>query len=48
LKALCQEAALVAMARATDGHDGPAAVTHDDFEEGLRRLRQGSTALSAL
>jgi SpoVK/Ycf46/Vps4 family AAA+-type ATPase len=51
LKSLCQEAALAAMARAgpspgTDGEAG-AAVTHEDFEEALRRLRTGSLAESA-
>jgi transitional endoplasmic reticulum ATPase len=45
LKALCQEAALVAMARTTprderqDEAEAPAAVTHEDFEEALSRLR---------
>jgi transitional endoplasmic reticulum ATPase len=48
LKALCQEAALAAMARSTAGDGEPAAaVTHEDFEEGLRRLRAGSLAESA-
>ena len=54
LKALCQEAALAAMARARPaGHDGErdgeaaSAVTHEDFEEALRRLRQGSLAETA-
>jgi hypothetical protein len=47
LKALCQEAALAAMARATGASDPGAAVTHEDFEEGLRRLRSGSFAESA-
>jgi transitional endoplasmic reticulum ATPase len=53
LKALCQEAALAAMARATtargNGRDAePAsAVTHEDFEEALERLRAGSVAETA-
>jgi transitional endoplasmic reticulum ATPase len=44
LKALCQESALVAMARTTpryersDEAEAPAAVTHEDFEEALSRL----------
>jgi ATP-dependent 26S proteasome regulatory subunit len=38
LKALTQEAALAAMARESEG------VTHEDFEEGLRRLRAGAPA----
>jgi transitional endoplasmic reticulum ATPase len=38
LKALTQEAALAAMARESEG------VTHEDFEEGLRRLRAGVPA----
>ncbi|HEX2031592.1 MAG TPA: AAA family ATPase [Actinomycetota bacterium] len=44
LKALCQEAALVAMERATGQGDpgGTPAVAHADFEEALRRLRTGS------
>jgi ATP-dependent 26S proteasome regulatory subunit len=43
LKALTQEAALAAMAR--DGDGGAAAtVTHEDFEEALRRLREGALA----
>jgi ATP-dependent 26S proteasome regulatory subunit len=44
LKALCQEAALVAMARTSGNGDAPVGVTHADFEEGLRRLREGSPA----
>jgi len=44
LKGLCQEAALAAMAR-TAGAEGQApAVTHEDFEEALRRLRGGRVA----
>jgi SpoVK/Ycf46/Vps4 family AAA+-type ATPase len=43
LKALCQEAALAAMARAGDaeGGEAAAAVTHEDFDEALARLRAG-------
>jgi SpoVK/Ycf46/Vps4 family AAA+-type ATPase len=44
LKALCQEAALVAMARTSGNGNGAAAVTHGDFEEALGRLREGSLA----
>ncbi|MDQ3874634.1 MAG: AAA family ATPase [Actinomycetota bacterium] len=52
LKALCQEAALAAMARTGaggNGRDAQAAggVTHDDFLEALRRLREGSVAETA-
>jgi transitional endoplasmic reticulum ATPase len=53
LKALCQEAALVAMARTGGGNgDGAdaeqaASVTHEDFEEALARLRAGSVAETA-
>ena len=53
LKALCQEAALAAMAR-TSADGGPdrkgeaaSAVTHEDFEEALERLRAGSLAQNA-
>jgi transitional endoplasmic reticulum ATPase len=48
LKALCQEAALAAMTRTSAG-DGSetAAVTHEDFEEALGRLRAGATAQAA-
>ncbi|HEX8051157.1 MAG TPA: AAA family ATPase [Solirubrobacterales bacterium] len=47
LKGLCQEAALAAMAR-TAGAEGQApAVTHEDFEEALRRLRGGSSSKPA-
>jgi transitional endoplasmic reticulum ATPase len=45
LKALAQEAALAAMAR--DGAGAAPAVTHADFEEALRRLREGSVAETA-
>ena len=47
LKALCQEAALAAMARtggAAEAEAWQAAVTHEDFEEALGRLRAGSVA----
>ena len=50
LKALCQEAALVAMARTSgNGAEGEpaAAVTHEDFTEGLKRLREGAVAETA-
>jgi transitional endoplasmic reticulum ATPase len=48
LKALCQEAALVAMARANgDGPEPASAVAHEDFEEALRRLRAGAVAETA-
>jgi ATP-dependent 26S proteasome regulatory subunit len=45
LKALCQEAALAAMARTSDPGAGTAAagqpaVTHEDFVQALGRLRQ--------
>jgi transitional endoplasmic reticulum ATPase len=52
LKALCQEAGLAAMTRlgpadgATDGAARASAVAHEDFEEALRRLREGSAAQS--
>ncbi|HEX2044274.1 MAG TPA: AAA family ATPase [Gaiellaceae bacterium] len=53
LKALCQEAALAAMARGTaargaerDAEPG-SAVTQDDFEEALERLRAGAVAETA-
>jgi transitional endoplasmic reticulum ATPase len=43
LKGLCQEAALAAMAR-TAGQEGQQpAVTHEDFEEALRRVRGAPT-----
>ena len=45
LKALAQEAALAAMAR--DGAGETPAVTHADFEEALRRLREGAAAETA-
>jgi transitional endoplasmic reticulum ATPase len=41
LKGLCQEAALAAMARTTGTEGQAPAVTHEDFEEALRRLRGG-------
>jgi SpoVK/Ycf46/Vps4 family AAA+-type ATPase len=41
LKSLAQEAALAAMTRQGDGNMNPA-VTHEDFEEALRRLREAS------
>ena len=44
LKALCQEAALAAMAR--DG-TGPGAVTQADFAEATKRLREGAVAETA-
>jgi transitional endoplasmic reticulum ATPase len=53
LKALCQEAALAAMARAAKaagngaGAEPASAVTHEDFEEAVRRLREGSVAEAA-
>lgn len=50
LKALAQEAALAAMSRAAEAGQaglGGAAVTHDDFLEGLARLRAGSVAQTA-
>jgi ATP-dependent 26S proteasome regulatory subunit len=43
LKALCQEAALAAMARAS-GDAGEEAVTQADFNEALRRFREGRAA----
>jgi ATP-dependent 26S proteasome regulatory subunit len=43
LKALCQEAALAAMAR-----ESADAVTHADFQEAVRRHRSGNAASSAL
>jgi transitional endoplasmic reticulum ATPase len=46
LKALAQEAALAAMAR--DGSAESPAVTHEDFEEALERLRAGSLASPAV
>ena len=53
LKALCQEAALAAMARTrADGGNGAqaeaaSAVTHEDFTEATKRLREGSVAETA-
>jgi transitional endoplasmic reticulum ATPase len=46
LKALAQEAALVAMAR--DASANTPSITHEDFEEALQRLRGGSVAAPAL
>jgi transitional endoplasmic reticulum ATPase len=45
LKALAQEAALVAMAR--EGEAATPRVTHEDFEQALERLRSGSVAATA-
>jgi transitional endoplasmic reticulum ATPase len=39
LKALCQEAALAAMTRGSDGH-----VTHDDFVDAIELMRSGRAA----
>ncbi|HYG96554.1 MAG TPA: ATP-binding protein, partial [Solirubrobacterales bacterium] len=48
LKGLCQEAAMAAMGR-TAGDEGQSpAVTHEDFEEALRRLRGGRVAAANL
>ncbi|MBW3592443.1 MAG: AAA family ATPase [Actinobacteria bacterium] len=49
LKSLAQEAALVAMARTggSGAQDVAPAVTHEDFEQALARLRQGSIAETA-
>jgi transitional endoplasmic reticulum ATPase len=44
IKGLCQEAALAAMARTTGQEGQSPAVTHEDFEEALRRLRGGRVA----
>jgi transitional endoplasmic reticulum ATPase len=41
LKSLAQEAALAAMTRQENGGTAPA-VTHEDFEEALRRMREAS------
>jgi hypothetical protein len=38
---------MAAMARTAGDPEPGAAVTHEDFEEGLRRLRAGSLAESA-
>ena len=46
LKALAQEAALAAMAR-TGPEDATPAVTHDDFTEAVRRMREGAVAETA-
>ncbi len=45
LRSLAQEAALAAMAR--DGAGSTPAVSHEDFEEALTRLRSDSAALTA-
>ena len=51
LKALCQEAALAAMARTAggtgNGAEAASAVTHEDFTEALERLRAGTLAQTA-
>jgi AAA family ATPase len=47
LKALCQEAALAAMARDDRNGGTGAAVTHEDFVEALSRLRPGAVAETA-
>jgi transitional endoplasmic reticulum ATPase len=47
LEALCQEAALVAMARDGGEPGSVAAVTQADFQEALRRLRPGASAPAA-
>jgi transitional endoplasmic reticulum ATPase len=46
LKALCQEAALVAMSHTTGNGNRAPAVTHGDFEDALRRLRDNPLAQS--
>jgi transitional endoplasmic reticulum ATPase len=47
LKALCQEAALVAMARADSDGGRAGGVTHEDFAEALQRVRTGAVAATA-
>jgi transitional endoplasmic reticulum ATPase len=49
LKALCQEAGMVAMARSAAAGDGAGTpgVSHEDFVEALDRMRRGSAATSA-
>jgi transitional endoplasmic reticulum ATPase len=47
LKGLCQEAALAAMARTSAAEGREPAVTHEDFEEALRRLRGGTANRAA-
>jgi transitional endoplasmic reticulum ATPase len=47
LRALCQEAALVAMARDDGGPGSVSAVTQADFEEACRRLRPGASTPAA-
>jgi transitional endoplasmic reticulum ATPase len=44
LKALCQEAGLAAMARGASDGPGEGAVTQADFDEALRRYREGRAA----
>ena len=53
LKALCQEAALAALARTDGNGEGPsdqaaAAVTHADFEEALKRMRDTQSSETAV
>jgi ATP-dependent 26S proteasome regulatory subunit len=58
LKALCQEAALAAMARAQQGRNGRSgeaaevtdfgAVSHEDFKEALRRLQADRSPVAPL
>jgi len=48
LKGLCQEAALAAMARSSGQEGQSPAVTHEDFEEALRRLRAGRQSAPSL
>jgi len=60
LKALCQEAALAAMARAQQGRNGQSgeaaeitdfgagAVSHEDFEEALGRLQADRSPVAPL
>jgi transitional endoplasmic reticulum ATPase len=47
LKGLCQEAALAAMSRTSGVEGQEAAITHEDFEEALRRLRGGRSSKAA-
>ena len=48
LKAMCQEAALAAMARTsageTNGQSAPPAITHADFNEAMARLQASKEA----
>jgi transitional endoplasmic reticulum ATPase len=46
LKSLCQEAALAAMSRTSDGSSVPASVTQADFDEALGRLRKNAPVQS--